>query len=158
MGLDIHIHVGAYAVIKAEPIVEQDNILVCSNLECSNGKVQKGKFCTDCGMMLSERTLGRLTRASLYDLLPEDKYCDDLTWAAGEDNLDVILATGNHSDDGTDVGYINAEYGATIKEITADMPARFIAAFNTEYADVLAVLRERATSVEVKFGVLTWWS
>ena len=57
-----------------------------------------------------------------------------------------------------DGGYINAGYGATINEITPDMPQRFIAAFNAEYADLLAVLHERATSVEVKFGVLTWWS
>ena len=153
MGLDIHIHIGAYAVIKA-PLIKRRHIFK----SCSIHGEGKGKYCDQCGGKL--RTVETVTEhaASLYSLLPEDKYCDDLTWAAGEDNLDVILAIGNRNNDGASVGDIDAEGGATINEITPDMPQRFIAAFNAEYADVLAVLRERATSVDVKFGVLTWWS
>lgn len=155
MGLDIRVHVGAYVVIKAEPVVTEEEKHVCVN-GCKGA--HPGNYCSNCGAKVNLSIIRHQHAASLYDLLPEDKYCDELSWAAREDNLDVILAIDNRINDGTSVGDIDAEGGATINEITPNMPTRFIEAFNVEYADVLEVLRERATSVEVKFGVLTWWS
>ena len=154
MGSDIRVHVGAYVVIKAPPVVTEESRYICTN-GCKGTYL--GNYCSSCGAKVELGAIRRKSNATLYSLLP-DKYYDDLSWAAGEDSLDVILAIGNRNYNCASVGDIDAEGGATINEITSDMPARFIAAFNAEYADVLAVLRERATSVEVKFGVLTWWS
>lgn len=152
MGMNLHVHIGAYAEIKAERKVEWNELQFCKQ----HGHM-RAAYCPHCGKPTDTVKNQIKVKPSFYDLLPEDEYCDMLSWAAGEDDLDVILAVGNWNTDESRLD-VNVDGGATVSEITLDMPARFIEAFNAEYAEVLAVLRERAISVDVKFGVLTWWS
>lgn len=152
MSSELNIHVGAYVEITAEPIYEIEKVLMCT----MHRDVKTGVYCPKCGSKLQLVPVTEVRQPSLYTLLPEDEYTDRLSEAEVSDDLDVVYAVGNWNGDETKLEI--SRYVATLNEITPDMPARFIAAFNAEYADVLAVLRERATSVEMKFGVLTWWS
>jgi len=153
MSSELNIHVGAYVEITAEPIYETEDVLMCT----MHRDVNIGAYCPKCGSKLQLISVTEARQPSLYTLLPEDEYTDRLSEAEVSDDLDVVYAVGNWNGDETKLD-MNHEYASTLNEITPDMPARFIEAFSAEYADVLAVLRERATSVEVKFGVLTWWS
>lgn len=152
MGVDLHVHIGAYAEIKAGPQIEIERFIACA----VHGKT-KSKFCPQCGKETQVIERARETKHSLYSLLPEDEYCDMLSWATREDDLDVILAVGNWNADESRLD-VDVDGGATISPITQDTIAHCLRAFNIEYEGVLEVLRERAISVDVKFGVLTWWS
>lgn len=152
MGLDINVHIGAYVEIMAEPIYETEDVLMCP----FHRDVKTGAFCPKCGHGLVLLPITEVNSPSLYTLMPEDEYADRLSEADVSSELDVVYAVGNWNADETKIEI--SRYGATLSELTPDMLAKFIEAFNAEYADVLAVLRERATSVDVKFGVLTWWS
>lgn len=163
MGLNIRIHVGAYVVIKAPSIMKTVDVIRCPKPEHYH-TYTTALYCPACGEKLIKTQIETSERATLYDLVDEEKYLDVLSAVDDNETIDYggdlsgrIIAIGNRGNDGTSLGDI-AHSGATINEIAPDMPARFIAAFNAEYADMLAVLGERATSVEVKFGVLTWWS
>lgn len=78
-----------------------------------------------------------------------------MTWAAAEDDLDVILAISNT---GAGTIALDPDNEPSFKEITPDLPSRYITDFIDKHYCVLQVLRQRSISVDVKFGVLTWWS
>lgn len=154
MGMDLSVHVGVYVEIRAKSLREKAIFLSCP----IHGEVHSTMlYCPRCGGKVHEVETTIEHPATLYSLLPEDEYEDVLYNASGESNNSVIFAVGNKAGDESSI-HVDLAGEDSATEITPEMIAASIVAFNADYADVLAVLRERATSVDVKFGVLTWWS
>lgn len=152
MSIDLHVHVGAYAEIKPKPRTEILRQLICPKHGLFN---LPHEYCPLCGQKTQVKETEIEVKPSLYRLLPEDEYRDQLTWAAAEDDLDVILAISNT---GAGTIALDPDNEPSFKEITPDLPSRYITDFIDKHYCVLQVLRQRSISVDVKFGVLTWWS
>lgn len=152
MSINLHVHVGAYVEIKPKPRIEIVKQLFCPT---HDALPLSHSFCPHCGQKTQVKETKIEARPSLYALLPEDEYSDQLTWAAAEDDLSVILAISNI---GAGVIDLDPDSEPSFVEITPDKPARCITGFINKHGAVLQVLRQRSISVDVKFGVLTWWS
>ena len=149
MGMDISVYIGAYVEIKASTMA-----IVDEWRECPTHGVVMSLFCPNCGTATVVTQKRSTSSHTLYSLLG-DEY-EDVLSEVHDAKKGLIIATGN---DTRDKAHVSVDtYTTTINEIKPEIPAELVAAFNEFYADVLAVLRQRAESVEVKFGVVTYWS
>lgn len=148
MSTSISVHIGAYVEIKAPPMQ-----VVKRN--CFEHGAMQSLYCPLCGRPTGVVSRKSTSSHTLYSLLGDD-YEDVLAEVEQYKPTGLIIATGNMNNDKTHIDVDT--YTTTINEIRPEVLGELIAEFNTFYAGVLAVLRERAESVEVKFGVITYWS
>ncbi len=149
MGVQVQVYIGAYVEIKAKPMEVVDE-----ERKCLEHGAMKSLYCPLCGrptVVVSKKSASSHT---LYTLLGDDY--EDVLSEVYDAKKGLIIATGNHHHDKSHI-YVDT-YATTISEIKPEVPAELVSAFSEFYADVLRVLRERAESVEVKFGVITYWS
>lgn len=150
MGSDISVYIGAYVEIKAPPMSVVDEVRKCLEHGAMNSL-----YCPLCGRPTVVTEKRNTSSHTLYSLLG-DEYEDVLSEVEQYRPTGLIVATGN---DYRDKSHLRVDTDVTtISEIRPEIPGELVAAFNEFYADVLAVLRQRAERVEVKFGVITYWS
>ena len=155
MGLDISVYIGAYVEIKAPPMSVVDEVRECPTHGSMKLLNMSFGFCPLCGQEAVIVEKRSTTSHTLYSLLG-DEYEDVLSEVEQHRPAGLIIATGNSYKDKSHIR-VDTDVN-TISEIRPEIPTELVAAFNEFYADVLAVLRQRAESVEVKFGVITYWS
>lgn len=157
MGMSLNIHIGAYLIIKPQVLIEDPGPKICKNhLKQCFGIDEK--YCSTCGSELLNTTKTRV--ANFYDLVPEE-YEDLVTNIHPEsmnekDKSRFIIIGNQYFNETPDYIKNELEYGGQV-EITSDMAQRFINNFLQNYRKVIDILKEDAESVEVKFGVLTYY-
>lgn len=160
---NLNIHVGAYAVIKAAPILVPVRVATCPD----HGKVNNDwVYCPLCGKVLNSQIVKEERQARLFQVFPDwptdaapdamfPRFYELLRQVDFSHPEDLIYAIGNLSDDSTKVEFDSNDGGEA--QIEVNDPARMMVNFIKRYSDVLDAIKEKAISVEVRFGVLTWY-
>lgn len=146
MSMHTYIRIGAYALITHPPVKQMIQRFGCPNHE----PISTGNFCPFCGTGLAEIEVEEICPADLDDLLPKSESLfqpEDVE--SLPTNTFVVMgnlgAVGDHLDEEKDVLAITQ----------ADID-RCIRTFEAGYAQELQILRDRATSVTIHFGVITY--
>jgi hypothetical protein len=157
MGMNKDIYIGAYLKIDAGTQVEKTIMMQCKN-HPENKYPEEISFCNLCGSELKKIVEGETTSKSYYDLFEteqeEEKWEDELQWISSEDDDTLIRLVGNKFYDNIDGNFI--EYGDT--EITPKMPSQYMENFRENYTEIIKFLRDRVKTMEIKFGVLVYYS
>ena len=145
----IKTYVGAYIVAMIEPIVIKRKTLSCKS-HSDKSFDDTLIYCPFCGQKLSVLIENESCYPHIDDVLPR-QHIDTLLHVAFEDtnNYDTMIFIGNQKEDGwmEDVGTI---------EITLEMIDLTINKFKKKYEEVIAILKQRTKSLEIRFGVVRY--
>lgn len=141
MGTSYYVHVGAYLEIKTSTIERTSWYKTCPLKHHKS----LDPFCPTCGQKQDQENVTEYP--SLYELLG-DEFEDEIfqLW----EKKGTILAAGNQRrlpDHHPQDQYFTAE-------ITHDMIDTYLENFAKNYVAVIDMLREKAESVQIKFGVI----
>ena len=119
---------------------------------CIDHGEKVGMFCQTCGRALGEQVKTKSREPHLDEILTEDKWIDVLFEPEGVDGLpkNSFIAMDNSGD--------VMSFSGDIIEITPEIIDRCLFEFQRAHAEILAALHQRAISVEVKFGAITYTS
>ena len=148
MSYSIEIYVGAYIVAMIEPIVIKRKTLSCK-LHSDKSFDDTLIYCPFCGQKLSVLIENKSCYPHIDDVLPRP-HIDTLLHAAFDtSNYDTMIFIGNQKEDGwmEDVGTI---------EITLEMIDLTLNKFKKKYEEVIAILKQRTKSLEIRFGVVRY--
>lgn len=150
------VFIGAYALIDAT--IQHNKISV----RCKNGHAYKGddfpSKCTQCNQPLKAELKPKVKPATLYDLLG-DSGVNKFTEYNNNDGLSLddneFIITSDDIDD--TVLFVECVDDGFADKLEPKNHEQYIYAFEAKFADELAALREKANSVDVRFGVLVTW-
>ena len=157
MGMNKTIYIGAYLEIDAGTQVEKTITMQCKQ-HPKNKYSRDISFCNLCGSELKKIVGRKTTQKSYYDLFETEKederWEDELNWISAEDDDAIIRLVGNTSHNNIDGDFV--DYGNT--EITPKMPSQYMENFRENYTGIIKFLRNRVKTMEIKFGVLTYYN
>ena len=152
MSMERDLYLGAYLVAETEKITRIQKRRGCPN-QCIRFYLSGVKFCPKCGTKIEEVGFEEIDYPDYFDILPEDKWVDALFCPRLDDRNDLIFLR-NAGGDGAsidlpDTGEIVIEPG--------DME-RCRAAFIEAYWEVMGVIESRVKSIELRFGLISYWN
>jgi len=168
MSISYEVYVGAYAEVDAEPVTVTQKELVCPNNHPVTGK---WAFCPHCGRGLALETITERRFPYLSDLLTEDEdeyYRDWLVEPYYNENGPMVLI-GNWHPDALDHHWVAYQTSSRcwasdvlcIRDVLCrpdeEGSLRHKAAFDLFFGELLDLLAERAESVNIRFGVVTYY-
>ncbi len=165
MGIKLYTHVGAYikATMNTEEYPETKTI-GCSS---GHGTVPKPHeridYCPTCGEKLEKSTTVKHRHMSYYDLFKtdeEEKWLDILQWVGGEsdDNEHVLLIGNMGTEKFPDCIDLDDDDDEEEVEITPEMATVYVKNFKRTYADIINFITSRVKALEIKFGVVTYYT
>lgn len=144
--MDTYTHVGAFAIVKAPPVVTTYTEKGCP---AGHGRVQPGDlFCRQCGKPITDVPHSEARRVRLRDLLPGDDETLFSPWGVEGLDDDEIVVIGNGGRGGS------LPDGDIIEVTSVDIErckTEFAHAFSAEIAHL-----EKSATVTIKFGVINY--
>jgi hypothetical protein len=153
MGIEKCVFIGAYLEIDADKIIKTKKEIVCLN--CNEIRSENYKYCQVCGNSLTAKFSNIEQNATLYTLLPEEKYADILFQpleVAFE--TDKILLIGNQSNIDLQDRFNDNEKWCEITKYTIET---FVRNFYKNYNDIIRILEKRVNKIDVKFGFIEYY-
>lgn len=150
--------IGAYALVDAT-IQKQAVSVQCKNSHAYNTHAAFPSKCSRCNEPVEITSKPISEPAHLYDLIG-DAY-DKFAVYGSDYGLHLtktqFVITSDEVDD-TVLLKAYAEEGWGVDKLEPKNYQQYIYAFEAKFAEELAILREKANSVDVRFGVLVTWS
>lgn len=157
MGVDTNLHIGAYLEIHTNPIQIEKKFKCCVNHTEKNFEEYE-QFCHICGNKLTIKTVVKERWPELEDLCSDDMNLYDIfnvTDPMSKLGERMLLHSNQHQE--KDHPYeIDFDYGDA--EITEDMIETYKTNFYTYHKEEIEYLRSKVKSLEIKFGVLYYYS
>lgn len=156
MGMSKKVYLGAYAVCKVKPVREPTTELACA--EHGPFKYQDSIYCPKCGKQLEIRQTGtRFVRPMIDDFLPEDM-ADALYAPVVDEKTGTLFLISNAQVPLRVCVEVDLLDEGKASVIAPDDVTQMVENFKEAYKNVLAVLEIRTQSVEVVWGMVTWWN
>ena len=152
MGMYEETFVGAYIELTIKEHKTHVEYQKCPN----HPEITEGEFCFKCGTKIESFNKVKKHYPSYYDLIEEkeDELEDVLNWIHCLEKKGKIFLIGNYNNDEAKFNIDNPGY----KEITLDDPAQCINNMKEYYKDIIAYLSDKCEKLEVKFGVIRYYS
>lgn len=150
------IYVGPYAVANGTKNLERIEVeRVCPNKKCVKyEKKTNDKFCSQCGTTIINVDVPKVDKFDAQDLMNERREFIDRLTCPGE--MSHILMSNKRIPGGIE---IDADSGSEIHEFKdTEIISKQIAWFEKEFANEIAYLRENLKKVEIKWGIINYWS
>lgn len=150
MGSNLKVYIGAYVLIKTEPTTAEVTSTRCPDHGLIFGSVN---FCPSCGKPVLV-VIDEITRyKTLMDLTgPDDESLTEVQIGA---DTRKIYAIPNRP--GVSCNVEISDYLSEAVEIPNHLPVSLINKFEIYYGDLIGELKPKVISIEVKFGILTYY-
>ena len=159
MGVDTNLHVGAYLEIYVNPIQVKKEKKCCANHLDKKFKNSE-QFCPICGSKLSIQTTIKDKWPYFEDLYEEDEIDIEDAFIQADPMSDlgerILLHSNKHQD--KKYPYEKSSFEYLDAEITENMVELYKTNFYNQHKKEIEYLKPKVKSLEVKFGVLYYYS
>lgn len=161
MGASCSVSVGVYIEVSKQSCEYVEQVNTCGNTSCQeHGRRSDGKFCPTCGTAITECGITRQGELGWYDFLElcQCDYYQHILHApeyAGNKNYDIYLRN-LHED--AHFGIKCDPDGDNIADLSDVNMSEVISQFEEKYADLLTEMRNFFKEVNVKYGIVSYWS
>lgn len=145
MGMHLQVHVGAYIEAEVKEVEKTTSYIGC----VVHGH-KTGAFCDSCGAKIKEVERCEMVKPSVHMLL--DGFRDEeALYQPLYDETDKIILLSNCG------GALDISEGGDAVEITPEIASDCVSEFVNLHGSAIEYLLAKVISLEVKFGVVTYW-
>lgn len=154
MGSSMTVVIGPYAEAKNA----KDITTIKIKRECPNHKSNRSsndKFCPQCGETIISVEIPETTKYKVSKFLWRNQQFEDRLYSPDYD-LDNVLLPNNYPPNKLKLKYEGFD-SVDLSNID-NIKNEQIEWFNKEYSDIFSFLKESGFDLEIKWGVVTYWS